>query len=140
MHRHSTTLAATALAILGVAGGSVGTAAADPTVGLPQLGGDVLLLPRAQCAGAVHISLDDVAGDPSAIRVTATPTGTWGTPGCGIHLVFADVLPGEAVGKWMHHGPVEVTLHPGFGINAVSVVADAPFSVGGALPLILRRP
>ncbi|MDN5760493.1 MAG: hypothetical protein L0H59_18560 [Tomitella sp.] len=136
MKRTATAAAAVTLTAAGLAAGFAAPAAAEPAPQLQALGPDLALVPVGDCAGTLHVTTDRLHTPEGDVRVTLTPTGSWGThPGCTVDAVVSYVS-GTAPGGdrqvvAVNNGPASVDLHVGKGLSLVSVGSANPLGMGG---------
>lgn len=128
--RALTAAAAAATVAAGVSIATTVTANAAPPPGISPLGQNIDIVPNGGCFGSVHVGVDQ-APHSDRLTVTFTPTGTYGTPGCGLDLAVNTI---SGVGEqWQFtrmEGPTSLTFTTGYGLTMLNAATGTQPSKG----------
>ncbi|NLU83238.1 hypothetical protein [Rhodococcus sp. HNM0569] len=134
-HKFFAAAAATALTAAGLAFAAT-PATAEPAPQLQILGPDLLLAPAGDCYGSLHTRTENLHTPEGDVRMTFTPTGTWGThPGCTVQAWVGEISGATPVGQRhdvvVDSGPTSIDLRLGKGLSMLTPGSNQPFGMGG---------
>lgn len=124
--RVAATVAAAGALATGVAVAAAPAASAAPQApAVGFMGTDVVPVPSGPCNGTIAVGREVVPGAPDEVKVTLTPTGTYGSaPGCDVPMSVIwinGIAPfSHRVGVTVAGGPTSVTIPSGRGLSYIS--------------------
>ncbi|MDN5758770.1 MAG: hypothetical protein L0H59_09585 [Tomitella sp.] len=128
--RALTAAAAAAAATAGISVATTATAAAAPPPGIAPLGQNIDIAPTGGCFGSVHVGVDQ-APHSDRLTVVLTPTGTYGTPGCGLDIAVNTISGTGEQWQFTHmEGPTSLTFTTGYGLATVNAATGTHPAIG----------